>query len=60
MHALARKISARGKLWIKQIEHGIEPETDCPKIYRKDKETILNWKERGVLGKNGVWQLHEK
>jgi adenylate cyclase len=48
------------ELWIAEIEAGIDTQLNCPEIYHKDRQTILGWKERGVLGENGVWMLHEK
>lgn len=46
--------------WSAAIEAGVAPDVSCPDIYHKDRKTILDWQERGVLGENGVWQLHEK
>jgi adenylate cyclase len=46
--------------WIAQIEAGFDPTKSCPDVYSKDRKTILNWRNSGVLIENGVWQLHEK
>jgi adenylate cyclase len=46
--------------WVTQIEADINPDVPCPEIYRKDQQTLSGWREKGVLGENGVWQLHEK
>lgn len=46
--------------WIAAIEARLTPDVPCPAIYSKDQKTILDWWERGILGENAVWQLHEK
>jgi adenylate cyclase len=48
--------------WIAQIEKGtpVNNMAACPDIYSKDRKTVLDWREKGVMGENGVWQLHEK
>ena len=48
--------------WISLIEKGCDAKNiaTCPDIYSKDRKTILDWREKGVMDENGVWLLHEK
>jgi len=46
--------------WIRMIERKLVANTDCPEIFKKDKETIGKWSEKGLLGDDGVWYLDEK
>lgn len=49
----------RWERWLQQVERGGASDLDCPKIYSKDKETILAWKERNLL-RDKVWYLDSK
>lgn len=54
--------------WITEIEKKANAKNSanariiaaCPMIYSKDCKTVLDWREKGVMDENGVWQLHEK
>lgn len=46
--------------WLTAIESGREACIKCPDCYQKDKNTILNWLKRGLLGDDGIWYLDEK
>jgi adenylate cyclase len=68
LYALGKKDEPRFALenlqawekWSAEIEAGHDV-TDiyCPEIYNKDKKTLMDWRDKGVLD-NGIWQLHEK
>jgi adenylate cyclase len=55
----APEVVTAWELWITEIEAGINTQLSCPEIYSKDRQTILGWRERGIL-EHGVWLLHEK
>lgn len=46
--------------WLGQLEQGLQPTQACPESYRKDQETLLRWRARGLLTGGGVWCLDEK
>lgn len=46
--------------WLEEIEIGITTTLVCPDCYQKDKQTIIHWLERNLLGDDGVWYLDEK
>lgn len=50
----------RWEQWLKQIEQSQYADLECPDIYRHDKETILGWQARNLLGDDKVWYLDEK
>jgi adenylate cyclase len=46
--------------WLAEIEQQHKTNLWCPEIYFKDKSTIENWYRRGLLTKQGIWNLQEK
>lgn len=46
--------------WVKTLETGFKPSSDCPKVFAQDSATLLAWYSRGLMDQNGVWHLDEK
>jgi adenylate cyclase len=46
--------------WLADVEQKKASVTECPGIYRKDRQTIEKWLERKSLGDDGIWYLDEK
>ncbi|MGR9114825.1 MAG: adenylate/guanylate cyclase domain-containing protein [Gammaproteobacteria bacterium] len=46
--------------WLNGLEKDQYVGGYCPDIYAEDKETLLQWRARGLMDENGIWHLDEK
>ena len=46
--------------WLDSVEQQSGDEIECPDCYQKDKATITDWLNRGLLSDEGVWLLDKK
>jgi adenylate cyclase len=55
-----KKTVQQWELWLSAIENKQQANSPCPEIFCLDQKTINLWRERNLLGDNGVWYLDEK
>jgi adenylate cyclase len=46
--------------WLDSVEQQSGDQVECPDCYQKDKATINDWLDRGLLSDEGVWLLDKK
>jgi adenylate cyclase len=46
--------------WLDSVEQQSGDQVECPDCYQKDKATINDWLNRGLLSDEGVWLLDKK